>query len=156
MRNELLDCIDPVIRRMRRLRFWQSLGWLAWTITLIVLLWLVWTQRPLAFLSSMTLSTSSLSTSVAIVSTLVIAMVACLIAARLRIRNIQSVARKIEHRYPDLDQRLITAVDDSVAKQPDNYLNQRVMREAREHARRNDWPDVVSSRWLLVNRLFGL
>ncbi|EGF26939.1 hypothetical protein [Rhodopirellula baltica] len=156
MRNELLDCIDPVIRRMRRLRFWQSLGWLAWTITLIVLLWLVWTQRPLAFLSSMTLSTSSLSTSVAIVSTLVIAILACLIAARLRIRNIQSVARKIEHRYPDLDQRLITAVDDSVAKQPDNYLNQRVMREAREHARRNDWPDVVSSRWLWVNRLFGL
>ena len=156
MRNELLDCIDPVIRRMRRLRFWQSLGWLAWTIALIVLLWLVWTQRTFAFLSSMTLSTSSLSTSVAIVSTLVIAMLVCLIAARLRIRNVQSVARKIENRYPDLDQRLITAVDDSVAMQPDNYLNQRVMREAREHARRNDWPDVVSPRWLWVNRLFGL
>ncbi|MFG0265648.1 MAG: hypothetical protein ACF8AM_10945, partial [Rhodopirellula sp. JB055] len=43
-----------------------------------------------------------------------------------------------------------------VAQHPDNYLNQRVMQEAREHARHNDWPDVVSSRWLWVNRLFGL
>ncbi|KLU03218.1 putative transmembrane protein [Rhodopirellula islandica] len=152
----MLDCIDPVIRRMRRLRFWQSLGWLAWTIALIVLVWLVSTQRTFALLSSMTFSTSSLSSSIAIVSTLVIAALACLIAARLRIRNVQSVAREIEHRYPDLDQRLITAVDDSVAQHPDSYLNQRVMREAREHARRNNWPDVVSSRWLWVNRLFGL
>ncbi|MFG0267053.1 MAG: hypothetical protein ACF8AM_18165, partial [Rhodopirellula sp. JB055] len=156
MRNELLDCIDPVIRRMRRLRFWQSLGWLAWTIALMALAWLVFSQRTLSLLSSLTFSTASLSTSVAIVSTLVIAAIVCLIAARLRIRNVQSVAKRIEHRYPDLDQRLITAVDESVAQHPDNYLNQRVMQEAREHARHNDWPDVVSSRWLWVNRLFGL
>ncbi|MCC9657262.1 hypothetical protein [Rhodopirellula halodulae] len=145
MQKELLDCIHPVIRRLRRLRFWQSLGWLAWTLVALVYLWRLLSSQPFTPASS-----------VAIASTCLCLIVLCFIQSRLRVRNVQNVARQIEHRYPDLDQRLITAVDDSVARQPEAYLNQRVIREARDHARRNDWPDVVSRRWMWFSRLFGM
>ena len=60
----------------------------------------------------------------------------------------------VEDRFPSLDQRLLTALsqqDDQLG-----YLQQRVVKEARDHSRTHPWVEAVPSGKVIWSRLSGL
>lgn len=69
-----------------------------------------------------------------------------------RANDPQRVARKLEQRFPDLNSRLLTSLE----QRPDastgrlNYLQRRVVDETLEHARYANWSNAVSPRLLAV------
>src|SRR5262245_10123909 len=56
--------------------------------------------------------------------------------------NYREIARQIEARYPELDGRLITAVQQENKDGSLNYLQERLVRESSVHSLRNDWAEV--------------
>src|SRR5437870_12552167 len=115
--------LDPVVRRTRRLRLWQSLGWYwffaavsATAVLVIGKLLVIATWLPLLAIICVALSGS----------------------LWIRHRNRQwqldykQIAREIEQHHPDLHAVLMTAVE----QQPDpvtgklNYLQERVIQQA--------------------------
>ncbi|HZN68735.1 MAG TPA: DUF4175 family protein, partial [Tepidisphaeraceae bacterium] len=65
------------------------------------------------------------------------------------------VARRIERRFPDLDARLLAALEQKSEEpgRPMGYLQETVIGEALEHARRHDWLSLVPRRSLAVARV---
>ena len=150
MPNELLERLGPVVTRLRGLRFWQCSGLAAWMIAAFAGgLW--WLGGPSGE-DSMRL----LEVAAAIVITLGAALVIAAVAVQFLFRSPQSLARRIERRYPELQQRLITALDTANPPDVDNPLRRRLIGEASEHARHNDWPDVVSPARMRASQAFGV
>ena len=102
----------------------------------------------------------------------IIAAVGSAIAAsfsQLSYRDPQPIAAEIEKAFPDLDQRLNTALQqtprqDSQQSSPQNqmpreslsYLQTRVIREAREHGRKHDWLTALPGKQLWLSRIAGV
>ena len=55
----------------------------------------------------------------------------------------RSLALRIEREYPELEGRLLTAVQQESGERPFNYLQERLLNEAVDHSRRHDWGQVV-------------
>ena len=72
-------------------------------------------------------------------------------------RDPREIATKIEATFPDLDQRLLTALSQSESDsgKPLGYLQTRVIREARDHSRENTWTDTLPAGELLLSRFCG-
>lgn len=72
--------------------------------------------------------------------------------------NAKAMANRIESKFPDLDQRLITAVSsgDPDSEGEPNYFTRRLIQEANEHAGSHAWASVVPRwRWR-VGRFLGV
>ena len=148
MYNALLDRIMPVTRRFRARRMW-------WIVTLIAVI-----------VSLLALSTISSARSGEINGTIAagafggaaaLGLIIAWIASRRMYRDPRPVATKIEEKFPDLNQRLLTALSQSETKdgKPLGYLQTRVIREARDHSRGNTWTDAMPASQLWLSRLFG-
>jgi hypothetical protein len=73
---------------------------------------------------------------------------------RAQARNLVAAARRVESRYPNLDHRLLTAMEESTRQRNElGYLQQVVIREAVEHSIRYDWRDAESLSRVLRARL---
>src|SRR5437868_10272802 len=79
-----------------------------------------------------------------------------LLARALRaVRSPVWVARRIERRFPDLDSRLLAALEQRPrdGSEPLGFLQQTVIAEALEHAHARRWDSLVSGRALRVARI---
>ncbi len=145
MNESLLHRIRPVGRQFRRLRFWQT--WvLIVSIALLAAFWL----KSRVDIGDIEGRSAAIGMTYVLAGIAILAAVAC----SFLYRDPRRVARQIENHFPSLDQRLLTALsqrDDKLG-----YLQQRVIKEARDHSRSNRWTDAVSSRALWLSRLSGL
>ncbi len=71
-----------------------------------------------------------------------LAIAAAWLASRLRYRSIHWIAGRIEHRFPELRQRLWTAMGIDTT-QPVGFLPQTVLNETISHAGQHDWRQVL-------------
>ena len=92
---------------------------------------------------------------IALVLLLVVPAIAIplLVSALRTVRSPLWVARRIERRYPDLDARLLAALEQQQdPSRPLGYLEQTVIGESLEHARHRNWEALVTSSSLRVAR----
>jgi uncharacterized membrane protein YqjE len=133
--------LEAVARRYRRLWLWQRLA----------LCWLVFTLLGLAALA-MARNADRLPGWITptLVASAVIAAVFCIWTARRGVRDQIWLARRLEHQFPDLDSRLLTALEQWRTSPDDQlgFLQHTVVAEALAHARKRDWQGVVSDRSL--------
>ncbi len=145
MNESLLYRIRPVARRLRVLRFWQIWGSLA-----LIAIGTVWWMTSMAATGVVegrraALILASVSGLIAVISALACA---CLY------RDPRWIAKRIEAHFPTLDQRLLTALNQRDEEL--GFLQQRVVKEARDHSRTHQWIDAVSAKTLWLTRLGGL
>ena len=153
----LSQLVQPVIRRYRAYQMWRGLA-LCWTLTGIGVLALIAAQRNADWQPSWALN--SLLGFAALSGFLVWS------ACRRFAPDLQWIARQIEEEHPELNSLLLAAVE----QQPDesgqySYLQQRVIREAIEHAARSRWAERFSNtqtrlaktvHWLVLAVVVGL
>ena len=145
MNETLLDRIRPVAKRLRSVRFWRLLSVI--TCFGAICAWLLQQEVAAGETSGTQLGRMLL------LVVLAIAVMAYLLC-RFSFRNPRAVARQIEEHFPSLDQRLLTALSQHEEKL--GYLQQRVVREAREHSRTHRWTETVPTRKVVWSRLSGL
>ena len=149
MHEALLDRIGPVTQRLRRHR----LVWL-WAIIAIVASFVG------VYLLRLVRNGQLQGTTVAAVlaAGCLVALIVAAFLVRLSYRNPRSVALRIEEKFPDLKQRLLTALSQSTPRQPNSvqpptqlgYLQRRVIQEASQHSRAHRWVEAaVPKHWLL-------
>ena len=86
-----------------------------------------------------------------------VALIIVLIVTRRSRADLESTARRIEKHYPSLEQRLVTAIDQT-SQSPEHrgYLQEKVIHEAVMHGRTHRWEQVISTRQLFAARVAGL
>jgi hypothetical protein len=134
--------LESVAERQRRLRLWCNLA-------------ACWAGAALAGLGLMALQRSTGWTSSLGCPTLALLSVAALVVVLLRQRRAEpdwrALARQIEGRYPGLDGRLLTAIEQEPQGGRDlGFMQERLVREVLGQSQRNDWADVVPNsrlRW---------
>ncbi len=79
----------------------------------------------------------------------------CALFARQSVRDNEQIARRVEAKYPDLNSRLLTAVE----QEPEfgyagyGFLQQTVIQETLSHARQHPWRETVPERRLWLAQL---
>src|SRR5437660_8442258 len=127
--------LQRVAQRERRCRLWVKLAgcWVATDLLALIVL-VIERQTGWAF---------SLASSVFIVMAIGAAVVLLIQNARTE-PDWRHLARLIESRYPQLDGRLLTAVQQNAnAGQELNYLQQRVLEETLRYSHQNDWANAI-------------
>ncbi len=125
-----------VADRFRRLWLLKSLAW-CWGASALVALGLLWSVRRGAELPPMA--------GAALGGFTLLAAVVCWALSRRRARDPHWLAQKIELAHPQLQARLLAAVE----QRPEGpsgeygYLQETVIREALEDARRHGWEETV-------------
>ncbi|MBN1419415.1 MAG: hypothetical protein JXP34_11605 [Planctomycetes bacterium] len=128
--------VERVARRVRALRAWTALAVAAFAAAILGGIALALVSRvgpPAAWAGA-----------VAVAVAIVAGGVAACLAAR-SARDPRAIARRIEARHPDLDSRLVTAVEQEPALPGGEYgfLQEAVVREAIAHGRGHAWDDLV-------------
>ena len=134
MDERLLQRLEPVASRYRSVRMWRSLAlvWLVVAFVGAVLLWLksqgTWPQSISPWF-------------LAAVTALIVAVVVAVVRASFR--DSQFIAQRVESTFPDLRQRLVTAI----AQRPQEpngqlgFLQRTVIEETLQHAALRPWPE---------------
>lgn len=142
----------PVARILRDLQLWRS-----WSLIFLLGSLAGWAcLRPVG--RGQLPADATLITLLAAVA--IAAAAAAWIAGR-SYRNPYRLALQVERLYPDLQQRLLTALDLTAAADgnraaPLRYLDRRVIEETAQHAQTHRWADVVPPEKLFYSRLTGL
>ena len=138
MPPELKHALRPVARRQQRAVLWRTLG-VCWAAAAGVTLALVWLQRQSGWTSSLALPGMVL---LALVAALVLAL-----RQRRRETDWREVAREIEACHPELDGRLLTAVQQEPQAGTElNYLQRRLLDEVLLLRRQKDWSDAFAGK----------
>lgn len=145
MNESLLYRMRPVARRLRGLRFWQ-----VWIVAAAVVVGIGLWLRSKAAIGMVDGREAAIALAI---GSAIIAVLAA-IATRFLYRDPRSIARRIETRFPSLDQRLLTALSQQDSEL--GYLQQRVVKEARDHSRSNAWIEAVPPGRIWISRLSGL
>jgi hypothetical protein len=128
---QLRQQLSNVGHRIGRLWMWRRMTW-SWIALSILLIGWAWLGRPFLPPSSWIFTT---------------ALIAVVIWIRSRFLQTPraEVARKIENAFPDLNSRLLAALEQcpDVETGRMNVLQRQVIAEAIHHARMNDWSDAV-------------
>ncbi|SMP78471.1 hypothetical protein SAMN06265222_12621 [Neorhodopirellula lusitana] len=148
LENELRQRLQQVARRFRQRQWWWGVAAIS-LITAIV---------GVAMLPKVTMGETDATMTVLVLlgTAVVLSLVALVISAR-SYRDPTPVARRIESKFPSLQQRLLTAI--SVSNNPDaevGYLQQQVLREACDHSERHAWTETISNRQVWLSRFSGL
>src|SRR5260221_9410074 len=126
--------LQRVAARERRCRLWVKLAG-CWAATALGALIVFGIERQTGW-------ASSLASSVFILLAIGAALVLLIPHARTE-PDWRHLARLIETRYPQLDGRLLTAVQQHAnAGQELNYLQQRVLEETLRYSHQDDWADA--------------
>src|SRR4051794_11191765 len=131
----LRSALERIANRQRRLLLWCQFG-ASWAMAGLAGVILLIIQRQAGWTSALTLP---------IVALLGIGLA---LAAAIRHRrskpDLRELARKIEARHPDLEGRLLTAVQQQPKADGQlDYLQQRLVDEALLHNQRTDWGALV-------------
>ncbi|HWB09443.1 MAG TPA: hypothetical protein VG826_09475 [Pirellulales bacterium] len=139
MEQRLRHQLEKVATRFRRLRFWRSLAtaWLSAAAVGLVLLALNrfgdwYLPSPVAVVCGLAIVGAGL----------------CLWAANRRARDYRWVAQRVEAAYPELKSCLFAAMEQrpTLPGGRFGFLQDRVIRQALNHAYGHPWPGVVPSR----------
>src|SRR5262245_52719390 len=148
MHSHLKDHLDPVARRQRRLRLWRKLAW-CWGTTAVLGLCAVALHRSGIWSSALTLPLIALAGAVA-------GLIIVLRNGRVE-PDWRAIARQIEVKHPELDGRLLTAVQQEAKPDgPLNYLQERLVREAALHGLQNEWTEIVPGSRLFFTQALHL
>lgn len=130
LRQQLLH----VGRRIGRLWMWRRLTWAWLALSVLVITW-AWVGRPVVPAFAWVFAA-------ALVTTVV------WIRSRLLATPAAEVARKIENAFPDLNSRLLAAIEQcpEIETGRMNVLQRQVIAEAIHHSRMNDWTDAVPAK----------
>ncbi len=138
----LHEKLSVVVERQRRLEAWSRLArvWAAAGLLGLILAvleramgWSSWVAMPLVVLAALLLAAAAFS------------------GRRDVGGDSRKIARTLEAEFPELDGRLLTAVQQKPADgQELNYLQTRLVQEALGHGQRHDWPGFVSNRRLAL------
>ena len=145
MNEALQERLGPVVKRLRRVRFFRIMALVLLVVGVVG--WLLRMQVENGRISGSNVATGLLAA-------VLIGTVLAAIIARLSFRNLRSVAGQIEAKFPSLDHRLLTAL--SQHDHELGYLQQRVVKEARDHSRFHNWAETVPRSRLLGSQLSGL
>ena len=133
--------LNQVVRRLIRLRRWWALSWL-WSLTALASAILVMTMQA----GSTAVTVSNVLFGVALLGS----------AWLLRRRRVSeqeklATARLIEQRWPSLDQRLLTVIEQTPAASLGGFswLQQQLATEVRSHSYIHDWRQGVPSQRIL-------
>lgn len=139
MNHRLSMELDRVASRYRRLRYWRALA-AAWFLAALVGLAVWGLGRALG---------SALYLSVPALCVLAVALAGmCIWLAALFAPGRKWIALRVEAGFPELESRLLAAMEQqpALADGRFGYLQTSVIREALDHARRHEWPQVVPPR----------
>lgn len=137
MNTELIQALERVARRDRRVRLWSILGlcWLAWGLIGVALVLTIarTADAPLPLLLAIYLGLA--------VATGILGAAFALRSGRDR----RWVARRIEARHPELGTGLLAAIEVDANRRPvgESYLRSAVIREALAHRHTHDWDETV-------------
>lgn len=128
--------VQPVIMRYRSWQMWRGLA-LCWALTAIGALFLIAAQQSVNWRPDWALQ--------ALLGFAGLSAFIVWICCRRIAPDLRWIARQIENDHPELNSLLLAAVE----QQPDesgrySYLQQRVIREAIEHAARSRWAEKFS------------
>jgi len=135
MNRELQARLEEISGRQRQLRLWRRLS-ICWAVAACVGFAVIILERQSGWSSSLALPAVALAALVAAIR---------VTAKQRQIRaDLRKVAGEIEACHPELDGRLLTAVQ----QQPKdggglNYLQQRLLDEVLRLSRQRDWSDAV-------------
>lgn len=142
-----------VARRLQRLHFSiaMTLGTLLLASILAPSLWSPATRA--ALLSRLPLPVTWL-----VVAGSLLVIVSSFIYSLLVTRDRRAIARRIENRFPDLNARLLTALDVRTAEPTGDYsfLEQRVLRETLQHDFRQGWQRLVPGTRLWLSQAMSI
>ncbi len=144
MSMSLFQALERVARRFRRERLFSSLAicWIVWAVVGFGVS-TSWFQTTFGPIDSQWLL--SLIVGAAVVSAAI-----CAVLALGRARDPRWVARRIEAKHPELKTGLLAAVEEIGASSSGSFgfLQSKVIREALEHGRKQDWNETVPT-WTL-------
>lgn len=134
--------LRPIIDRRRHATLWRNLA-VVWTLTAATAWWLAALRRggdgP----------AGSLTVWLALAAGAASAL--CWLHARVSTPDVRRLARALEARHPDLDGRLLTAIQQEPDRKGDyNFLQERLFEDAVRHSVDQNWESVVPS-WQLAS-----
>lgn len=134
--------LNHVVRRLIRLRRWWALSWV-WSVTALASAILVMTLPA----GGATVTVSNVLLGAAVLGSLWI-----LRPRRVSEQERLATARLIEQRWPNLDQRLLTVIEQTPSSTIAGFswLQQELATEVRSHSYANQWKEGVPSRRILV------
>ncbi|TWT94269.1 hypothetical protein [Neorhodopirellula pilleata] len=149
MQDKLLEQIETIANRYRKLRM---LKWSAAVIAIGVLLAVIvaiasdrgWLMRT---------TFEPIPLVIGIVAFTFIGLMIVRIVAYRSFQTPNLIAREVERAFPDLGQKLLTAVEQTQSGRPLGFLQQRVVEQAYLHATKNPWRNTVAESKLRVGRL---
>ncbi|MGH7943659.1 MAG: hypothetical protein ACREF9_01405 [Opitutaceae bacterium] len=140
--------LQRVVRRYQWLGLWRKLA-ATWAAAALLGVTVAWIQGMLGRVSPLTLPVGL---------ALTVAAAAVIVSFHfLKPPNLRWIAKKIEHRHPELNGLLLTAVQQQLEQgRPPGYLQYRVLQEATARSQEQDWRDVVPARRLLIGQVVHL
>jgi hypothetical protein len=133
--SQILEQLEKVVRRQRRIDLWRKLA-VCWIIAAAIGVGILGIERQSGWGSLLALPVVAL---LGLVGAIVVA-----VRHAKKPISWRDIARRIESQHPELNGRLITAVQqEATAAGQLNYLQQRLVAETLECSRRNDWTDTV-------------
>ena len=150
MHPSLQQTLRPVLDRAARIRWWWSWTLLSCAAASVggILIW--WTRRHGG--DSQPWAVGLLA--VAAVGAVWISWRRRRLASADDLATQRKLAQKIEHRFPELDQRLLTAV--SIPADRETFFSSRLLAETRAHAAAQPWTSALPSWNLNLARLAGV
>ncbi|HWI57465.1 MAG TPA: hypothetical protein VNZ22_09575, partial [Bacillota bacterium] len=144
----LREQLEPLARRRQAFGFWRQLAG-AWAVAALVALAILGLQRLVGWSSVISLPLSGL---------IGLALAAwVLLRARRRAPDWRAIALQLEAAHPELQGRLLTAVQqDARTSGQLDYLQQRVIEEALGQGRRNDWGSLFPRRRVALAQVMQL
>jgi hypothetical protein len=145
--QQLHSQLDRVAARVSRDRFLRRTAFAFFLAAAAALgLWAVWTQTKAAWLGR--------NSATLFASLTLLFLLAVMLFRRCKV-NRHTAARTLEREFPDLNQRLLAALEQqpSVETGRLTYLQNQVVGEALEHARSNDWLKVMPTSRLASSAL---
>ena len=138
--------LNFVVRRLIRLRCWWALSWF-WSLT--------------ALASAILVMTMPAGEAATTVSNLLIGIVWLgpgwmFCYRRVSEQDRLATARLIEQRWPSLNQRLLTIIEQTPSNGGFSWLQQELATEVRSHSYVNDWKQGVPSRKILTRMVTAL
>ena len=137
--QRLLQQLEKVARRFRKLRFWQSLS-IAWLAAAGV--------GACAFAANWAPDWRPSRAAALVAGFGLLAVIGCLTLALASARDYHWVAKRVEAGYPDLRSCLLTAIEQrpELPQERFGFLQDRVIRQALHHAYQHAWQRIVPPR----------
>src|SRR5262245_35891477 len=141
---QLKTRLEQVAARRRNLKLWAGLAG-CWAAAALLGQVVIVLQRESGWGSSLALPLVALGG--------VIAALVVVLRQQRTETDWRELAGQIEVRYPELDGRLLTAVQQPAGSDGDlTYLQDRLVRETLAHSRRRDWEETIPQSRLILAR----